>query len=153
MQPVPLGFLNKATCAFTPVASLGVLGVNTEGGYESAAYNNDTQQVVFTLYNATTEQATIMALNLSNGTFSTFNETPVDHVSSLSYDPASGLMFGISQSRTLASLVSIDSQDFAVRVVGAISNNTADASLGTVGGVFYYFLLTDSRNPPFLRHL
>jgi len=148
VQPVPIGFLDHASCAFTPVASLGHLSTNV-GSFESAAYNNDTRQVVFTLANSSSQPPSIIALNLTDGSFTEFNETTLDNIDSLAYDAASGLIYGIAQAGTVASLVSFNSLGFDFRTVGVISR-TAEAfnGLGTVGDGEYYFLLHDTRNAP-----
>lgn len=149
-QPVPVGLLNPASCTFKTVASLGVLGQS--GAYESAAFNSRTQQVVFTLSNLTS--ASIVALNLTDGTFAAFQETQLDNVDSLSYDAASGLIYGIGQSGSVASLVAINSSGLSFDIIGQISQSaSAWNGLGAVGGAMYYFFLSDPHSglvPPTL---
>jgi hypothetical protein len=149
--PLPIGFLNRTSCSYQVVASIG--GEGQTSAYESAAYNSDTQQVVFTLANST--GAAIVAVSLADGSTTRFDETALDNIDSLAYDAASGLIYGVGQQGFVASLVAVNSSDFSYAVVGVISQ-AADAfnGLGVVGGgAQYFFLMSDPRSgsaPPTL---
>ena len=123
-HPIPVGYLNPLTCNFAPILTLPAF-VPESASYESAAYNNDTRQVrgrsharhvsrstsscpdtqaifsVSVFDESTLEgESLLVAVNLTSGDITVFNETLADNIGSISYDPASGLLFGITVTTT-----------------------------------------------------
>ena len=152
VQPVPIGLLSPGSCGFQHIAVLGELGPQV-ANYESAAYDPAERQVVFSVTNSSSSLGSVYALDLSNGNLTSSPETSIDNVGSLSFDSATGLFFGVSQSGgsgagAIASLVALNSTDLSWDVRGVIATATTSAGgLGAVGSGRYYFLAQSTLAP------